>query len=503
MVSILASCGQAKLPPPPATMEHPISVTAPAVPTATPAPPDPQLFSIPWDDRAIFAPGLIPSQQDALKELPEASIYHLDFIVSDDMTHVDGKLAVRYTNAEDVELDEIIFRLFPNILGGKMKVENVLVNGHSTKTLQENKNSVLMVGLPAPLPPGGQVVIAMDYQVDVPTSEGSNYAVLAYLDGILALAHAYPMIPAYDNEIGWYTDVPPNYGDVTYSDSAYYLVRASLPAGQVVEASGYEVERKQEDDREVITWAAGPMRDFYLVSSNRYRVMEEKVGDTVVRAYAPGELGSENELALQYATDALKAFGDIYETYPFTEFSVAATPTTAGGVEYPGVIVIAIILYDPSQHFFEVATAHEVGHQWFYSVVGNDQIHHPWLDESLTQFNTALYFDYVYGWDEYRKELESQAMRWNYIGNEDIPLDLPVSAYDEEEYSGIIYGRGGIFFDELRKGMGDEAFAKFQKNYYHTYKWGIATTEGLKKVAEDACQCDLTPMFAEWVYPKK
>jgi len=465
--------------------------------------PAPALFDIPWDDRTPFAVGLIPAQQDALKTRPEASVYHLDFIVSDDMTEVTGKLEVRYANAEDVTLDEVVFRLFPNILGGKMTVDGVTVNGRSAKTLLETRDSVLRIAMPAPLRPGDQVVIAMNYDVTIPTTPGSNYAVLAAMDGILALAHAYPMIPAYDDAIGWYDDAPPTYGDVTYSDTAYYLVRASLPAGQVVQASGIELDRSEEDGRQVITYAAGPMRDFYLVSSARYQVIEERVEDTVVRAYAPGEYSTANELALSYAVDALKIFNRTYDIYPFTELDVAGTPTLAGGIEYPGVIVVALSLYDPQQRFFEFATAHEVGHQWFYSVVGNDQVHHPWLDESLTQYNTLLYFKEMYGDRGYNMARESMQRRWDYIDDADIPLDLPVSAYDEAEYSGIIYGRGGLFFDELRKKIGDDAFESFQKAYYQRFKWDIATTEGLQRVAEDACGCDLTPMFEAWVYPKE
>ena len=511
-VMLLAACGAPPPPPPPSTS------TASAVPTVIPATvaptkavttpitgdlPAPALFDTPWDDRAIFAPGLLSSQQDALKALPGASIYHIDLSISDDLTHVIGKLEVRYTNTEDAPLNEVVFRLFPNILDGKMTVSNITVNGQLAKTMQEAYDSVLLVGMPAPLQPGDQVVIAMDYEVAVPTAAGSNYAVLASMDDILALAHAYPMIPAYDDQFGWYDEVPPNYGDITYSDTAYYLVRAALPAGQVVQASGFQLDSQEKDGRLITTWAAGPMRDFYLVSSDRYQVIEEKVGETVLRAYAPGELAAENEMALQYAVDALKTFNQAYDVYPFTELDVAGTPTLAGGVEYPGIIVVALSLYDIEQPFFEVATAHEVGHQWFYSVVGNDQIHHPWLDESLTQYNTALYFGKVYGPDGYRQELANQQRRWDYIDDADIPLDLPVSAYDEAEYSGIIYGRGGIFFDELRKQMGDDAFGTFQKNYYHTYKWGIATTDGLKSVAEDACGCDLTALFEAWVYPKE
>ena len=483
----------------------------PAIPTQTPSPtptptpaiPTPTLFDTTWDDRTPFAAGLVSSAQDALMAHPGASIYHLDFTISDDLSHVSGKMEVRYTNTEDVALSEVVFRLFPNILDGGMTVSRVAVNGMPAKTSLEAEDSVLRVVLAAPLLPGEQTVISMTYQVTVPTTVGANYAVLSFLDDIVALAHAYPMIPAYDDEYGWYTDVPPNYGDVTYSDIAYYLVRVNLPANQVAQASGVEIDRIEEDGRQTLTFAAGPMRDFYFVSSARYQVLESRSGDTLIRAFSPPERAEANKLAMQYAIDALGVFNRYYGLYPYTEFDIAATPTLAGGVEYPGIVAIALSLYDPEQQFFEFATAHEVGHQWFYNVVGNDQIHHPWLDESLTQYNTLLYFKEIYGEAGYEMARNSQQRRWDYIGDAKIPLDLPVAAYDESEYSGIIYGRGGIFFDELRKQIGDEAFKRFQKTYYETYQWEIATTAGLKAVAEEACRCDLTEMFKAWVYPPK
>jgi len=488
-----------------------ISAPSPVPPTSAPGPtatavavlPAPALFDIPWDDRTPFAAGLIPAEQDALQALPAASIYHIAFSVDDSLTQVSGKLEVRYANAEDVALDEIIFRLFPNILGGHMAVSNVRLNDQPVQTSLDNQDSVLRIPLEKPLQPGEPVVIAMNFQTQAPTTPGSNYGVLATMNGIMALAHFYPMIPAYDDEIGWYDETPPNYGDVTYSDAAFYLVQVTLPAGQVAQASGFELKSAEQAGQQVITYAAGPMRDFYLVSSDRYQVMTQQVGDTVVRAYAPSEKADENKLALQFAAAALQVFNRYYGVYPFTELDVAGTPTLAGGVEYPGIIVIALSLYDPNQAFFEVATAHEVGHQWFYSVVGNDQIHHPWLDESLTQYNTLLYFKTMHGESGYREARNDLQRRWDYIDDADIPLDLPVSAYDEAEYSGIIYGRGGVFFDDLRKQIGDDAFEKFQKAYYRTYKWGVATTDGLKSVAEAACGCDLTPMFKAWVYPKE
>ena len=35
------------------------------------------------------------------------------------------------------------------------------------------------------------------------------------------------------------------------------------------------------------------------------------------------------------------------------------------------------------------AVVHETAHQWFYSLVGDDQARDPWLDESLAEWATA------------------------------------------------------------------------------------------------------------------
>jgi aminopeptidase N len=76
-----------------------------------------------------------------------------------------------------------------------------------------------------------------------------------------------------------------------------------------------------------------------------------------------------------------------------------------------------------------------------------------------------------------------------------------VADYSGTEYSAIIYGRGALFFEALREQMGLEAFDTFMREYVSTYTWGIATPEGLKSLAETNCDCDLTPLFDEWVNP--
>lgn len=516
VLSLLLACGAlpAALPQPTPLppVEAPTDLPEPTLetnvePTATAALvfqvglPDSTLFDVSWDDRSIFAPGLTTAQQGALDQRSGASVYHIDMTLSDDLTRLMGRQEVRYTNNEDVALDAITFRLFPNLSGGKTAVQNVTVDAAPVEVGYELEDSALIVPLPTALQPGEQAVIGMDFDVQVPTEPGGNYGSFALLNGVLALAHFYPMIAVYDDE-GWNAEIAPTIGDVVYADSSYYLVRVNAPAGQTVLSSGQELDRQEQDGRQTVTLAAGPVRDFYLVSSERYEKLSEQVGETTINAYAPPELAEANRRGLEIATKAFETYTQRIGDYPFTELDLAATPTLAGGIEYPGIIVVADGIYDPDFTFFEAATAHEVAHQWFYSMVGNDQVDEPWLDESLTQYATWLYYDNTYGKGGYDGFKESLTSRYEQASDPDIPVGLPVRDYGESDYSAIVYGRGALFFEALRDEMGADAFDAFLRDYYETYRWDIATTEGMRALAEQHCNCDLATIFEEWVYEK-
>jgi aminopeptidase N len=74
-----------------------------------------------------------------------------------------------------------------------------------------------------------------------------------------------------------------------------------------------------------------------------------------------------------------------------------------------------------------------------------------------------------------------------------------VAEYEDNEYSAIIYGRGALFFEALAESMGTEAFDAFMADYAQTYRWGIATPEGMRAVAETHCACDLEGLWEAWV----
>jgi aminopeptidase N len=179
-----------------------------------------------------------------------------------------------------------------------------------------------------------------------------------------------------------------------------------------------------------------------------------------------------------------------------------ATPTEAGGIEYPGLFVIARHLYDREGGFFELATVHETAHQWWYSLVGNDQIDEPWLDEALTQYVTMLYFEHYYGEGVARSILQDSFEGWyKSLNPEDqkMAIGLPAAAYSESIYGAIVYGKGPLFFHEIRKQVGDDVFYRILQTYLKRYRYGIAYPQDWMAVAEELSGQDLGGLYQEWV----
>lgn len=467
----------------------------------------PDLFATPWEDRTPFQAGLAESAQPVLTQLPGASVYHITFNIAPELYKLTGSEEVRYTNQETVSLTEIWMRLFPNTLGGAMAIEDLQVNGASLTPRYDLNDSLMIVPLSTPLEPGQSLTLQMRFTVTVPQTVEQNYGVLAYANDVLTLAHAYPVICVFDDE-GWNAEIPPQDGDVTYADMTFFLVKVTAPKELTLVTSGSQVSSGEAGQVQTMSVAAGPVRDFYLAASPQFEAVTLSAGGVTIRSYAGRDSQAGAELVARVAGQALAVYGKRYAPYPYTELDLVATPTLALGIEYPGMIAIADRIYDvngeyrgaPAEQYIESTVAHEVGHQWFYNLVGDDQLDDPWLDESLTQFATLQYYGDTYGTEGWDSFLDSLDGRWKRAGYEKKPIGLPVAAYGPL-YGPIVYGRGPLFFVALREQMGTAAFDAFMKYYTATYAWGIATPQGLQEQAQTACACDLNPLFSEWVYP--
>ena len=475
------------------------SPPAPPLQEREPVAREPEVFEFPtsaseidWDDRDLFKTGLVEGSQSILDELPLASTYYLALEIPEHLVSgIQGHQIVRYFNTEEIPLDHIYFRLFPNAQGGSLEVSDVLVNGISAPTTlesfdprveEESHPTALRVDLAETLQPGESVTIELDFSLSVPTELGGNYGIFGYFEDVLVLDTFYPMIPAYDQEDGWYSGFPQPNGDFSYNDASFYLVQVTAPADLVLGSAGVRVDHQVEGDVQKAIFAVGPARDYYLACSREYVELEEGVDDLTIRVLTNEEHDLHQRLALEYARDAIEIFSQRVGDYPYTEFEIITAPMLALGVEYPGITFLEVEMFFEDHEMYgssaavqlESTTVHEVAHMWFYNTVGNDQQNEPWLDEALVQYLTYIYYLDKYGNGD--GFVDSWYRRWSYVSYAEIPIGMPAGMYYDYEteinsYGAIVYGRGPLFFLELEEVVGLDVLMSAIRNYYQDTLW--------------------------------
>ncbi|MGD2143797.1 MAG: M1 family metallopeptidase [Anaerolineae bacterium] len=423
---------------------------------------------------------------------------------------VSGHEEIGYRNTEGVTLHALYLRLFPNTpgYGGRMTVTNLSLDGQLVAPVTELESSALRVPLHPPLRPDARVRLTVDFTVALPTDRhpaesrvrGGGYRQLGYYEETVTLPNVYPVVPVYDE--GWNVELAPAYGDAVFSDVAFFNVRISAPATMTLAASGTCAPYATHGGTKSWSCIAGPMRDFNAILREGYEVKSRGVRGITVNSvfYAEHEAGGSR--ALDYASRAVRLFDRGIGPYPFTELDVVETPTLAGGIEYPGLVVINSSYYEDGSTRMEWVVVHEVLHQWWYGLVGNDQVDEPWLDEALVQYCTLLYFQEYHGQAVADRLLET-VFRQPYAElqetGRDQPVGLPVAAYSRGDYGPLIYQKGPLYFHDVRQAVGDEAFREILKTYFEGNRYGIATPDDWLTAVEAVAGRQYRDLFDGWI----
>lgn len=454
---------------------------------------------------SLYDAALLPQFRNNLAPLGSLTLYQMDLQLNSDLTELNGKQEVNFTNRTRSPLNEIYFRLFANYPGsdGAIKVGSVAVDAKPVQTSLEAQDTALRVPFSTPLAPGSNVTLNLDFQVTVPYSSSMRYSDFTRKEWITTLPTVYPLIPAFDDK-GWHTEIPPEYGDLVYSESSIYDVRVTAPIKYTVIASGETVDKHVNGDQTTWHMIAAPVRDFDLILSDELVSTSKQAGDVAINSWYQPVHAQGGKDVLNWVTDAVNIFQKRIGAYPFKTLDVVETPTTAGGIEYPGLITLATSLYEHQDElgYFEVAAVHETAHQWWYSLVGNDQVNHPWLDEALTQYMVLVYMEDRYGEGEaitFRNQFLTSLYEGAKAQFGDKPGGMPVSAYSEVEYGAFVYAKAPLFFDAVRRQIGDAAFFQALQKYFQAFEYKIATPQDLINIFISVSGQDILPLYDKWI----
>ncbi len=454
---IISSCGIAPSAPVPPTLVlvtvnpnalptptpfQPVPLTLPPlesptlIPTFTPEPPtDTPLPTFAFTATALIPP-TIPPQTARTQYTMFALLDYAGHQLAVDET-------VKYTNQTGVALNDLVLAVEPNLRSG-FSLEHII-------------------------PPKSK---DHPYGYDVKQANLTDW---------------YPFVAPYRD--GWLLHDPSGLGEHLVYDAADFEVNIKTTGtGVTIAASGLE-----ESNGEWTRYRLSGGRTFAFSASDRFFIRESAVDTVVIRSYFFEGYEGAGRGMLNASVKAVGLFKDLFAPYPYTSLSVVQSDLN-DGQEYDGLVFLATKFYDEyggSEKSNMVAIGvHEIAHQWWFGLVGNDQALEPWLDEALCVYSENLFYEYIhpnYGdwWWNFRV---------NYFGPSGW---VDTNIYEGGSFRGYVnaaYLNGANFMDELRWRMGLGDFLRFLKDYASRYGRGHATASDFFAVAQQNTTADISDL---------
>lgn len=219
--------------------------------------------------------------------------------------------------------------------------------------------------------------------------------------------------------------------------------------------------------------------------------------------------------SIEFMRDGIYYYSLWNGDYPYRQATAVDGTISAGaGMEYPNVTVIGTA---QSPYLLEQVIVHEIGHNWFYGILGSNEREHPWMDEGVNSYYELRYFNTKYpkgamlfGDHEPPSILESRGLSDYRVGdlhyfsylyaarqNSDQPMNLPSDEYALLNYGTVVYSKSAVVFDHLRHYLGDSLMDACMQSYFETYKYKHPQPEDLKRIFETVTSLSLDWFFDE------
>ena len=217
------------------------------------------------------------------------------------------------------------------------------------------------------------------------------------------------------------------------------------------------------------------------------------------------------ENSIDYLHDSGMWFSKFYGDYPYNHLTAVDGDLSAGGgMEYPNITVISS---GGSQDLLEYVIMHEVGHNWFYGIIGSNERDHTWMDEGLNEYSNIRYWQKKYSsrneqiliQDIIQNKLgigKNLSMSWiNYAGyvsagisKDSQPLNLTADDYSSINY-GMHYTKPAVFMRYLEHYLSEEKINIIFKDFFQKWKFKHPYPEDLEEVFNNHSNEDLDWFF--------
>lgn len=472
---------------------------------------------------AVLAFPLLACDESGIDSISQNITSYKIAATYDGLNTVTATAEINYVNNYEVGLPEIKFHLYPNAFREGAKYSPVTegqkdkayprgpsyggitvekLSRGSTELTPEiggDDQNILVVPLADVLKPTSSIKLKIDFQLRIPYVRHR----FGMTDKSVNLGNWYPIACVY-SEGKFLTDPYYANGDPFYSAIANYDVTFTVPSNLKVAATG-AVTAAAGAETTVYTCSAKAVRDFAAVIGG-FEEMTATAGGTEVKYFYYSD--PDPTSSLKAATDALTVFGEKYGVYPYKNYSVVETGFLQGGMEYPQLVMISDVLVP---EMFKEAIIHETAHQWFYALVGNDQIRNAWLDEAIAEYSTSLFYKWMPSYEIDFEKRVSDALTgfilycdlYKHGGKDDTSMNRAANEYaNEAEYTYMTYVKGSLMLDSLRRTIGDDSFVTSLKKYVESYYLKIATPDCLIACFEKTSGRELKGFFDSWTSGK-
>jgi hypothetical protein len=405
--------------------------------------------------------------------LTDAPRYALSATIEPKSGKVDGRMRAEVPRSEDGDLRFRMLAGLPALHTG-LNIRDVTVDGEKTRPTRDRT----LLTVAAPRSSSGPSVVQMRFSYRVPragTTEGrpltqATIALLSRGADVDQYGHWFPV---------WLppgSEVDPGlsgFGDIGNFAAGAITARVRVPTGYDVVSGGVTADRREADGQTTVTESAVGVRDLSLAVGRDLRRAESRAGDVTVRASGPATFDVD-AVAGDAAAD-LQALADQYGPYPWSEIDVVAVSLgpDAGGMEWPGAVWIAG-LENGAGGGARLTLDHELAHQWWHALVGNDSIRNPVVDEPLAQYSMCL----VTGSSAGGCELLGAP---GGTGPARECADRPTPGFTSaSEYGSLIYEQAPEFYFALAGAVGRDATVAALRGVVARHAFGIITPAELR-----------------------
>lgn len=428
---------------------------------------------------AMLCASLLPATPVAARTTTNlAQRYEIAAVLDLATGTVDAILTLSLTNRAAVAIDHVNLSVIPRALGYLEMPEPVAAGGVALATSWTTSTN-LRVELPERLASRDSTVLRVPFRLTIGTSAAPFTARVSRENGVVTLGHWFPILSREHDVYG--------IGDPQISFTAD-LIRLELTTTAPMPRDAVACPGLvSAPDVSGTAWVceAEDVRDFSLVVNPDFRLTSRTVGEVALRVYTETVSG---DVTADLAAQALVGLGEAFGPYPWPDLVLAEIGGGGGfSMEYPRAIHLTRTKVTDTYVIY-----HEVAHQWFYALLGNDQMREPWLDEGFADFSAR----HLMGIGE------------NHCSTRDV--DSPVFAWEAGPISGgdwtscdgyfhAVFDQSSEFLNALRSAMGDEAFFGAMRDFIDRNGHDVVTGRSLLDHLQRRSQTDLLPLYRRYL----